>query len=474
MERAQPFSSDLQAAYAQQRDAFRADPYPAWELRADRLRRLLALLREGETRICEAIDSDFGQRSHAETQALELVPSLSALRHALRHGRGWMRARRASPGIWFRPAGARVLPQPLGVVGIIAPWNYPLYLAMGPLASALAAGNRAMLKLSEYAPDFAGLFGELVRERFDPDELAVFAGDAEQASAFSSLPLDHLLFTGSTAVGHRVMSAASARLVPVTLELGGKSPAVLAPGTDLRLAARRIVYGKLVNAGQTCVAPDHVHVPRAQVQAFADECVRAAREMYPQGLLGADYCSIIDTRHYLRLTRMLGQAREAGVPVVPLFDGEQSQDARHRLAPALLLDPPARLQVMQEEIFGPLLPLLGYECTEEVIDRINEQPRPLALYWFDDDATRIEQMLRTTHSGGVTLNDTLMHVAQDELPFGGVGPSGMGHYHGRWGFDTFSKLKPVLAQRRLAGTALVRPPYGKTFARLIAVMKRWA
>ncbi len=474
MERAQPFSSDLHAAYALQRDAFRADPYPPWELRADRLRRLLTLLDEAEPRICEAIASDFGQRSHAETQGLELVPSLSALRHALRHGRAWMRVRRARPGIWFRPAGARVLPQPLGVVGIIAPWNYPLYLAVGPLASALVAGNRAMLKLSEYAPAFAGLFAELVRERFDPDELAVFTGGAEQAAAFSSLPLDHLLFTGSTAVGRRVMSAASARLVPVTLELGGKSPAVLAPDCDLRLAARRIVYGKLVNAGQTCVAPDHVHVPRGQLQAFADECVRAAREMYPQGLLSADYCSIIDTRHYVRLASMLEQAREAGVPVVPLFEGEQAQDARHRLAPALLLDPPARLQAMQEEIFGPLLPLLGYESTDEAIARINEQARPLALYWFDNDDRRIEQMLRTTHSGGVTLNDTLMHVAQDELPFGGVGPSGMGHYHGRWGFDTFSKLKPILAQRRLAGTALVRPPYGRTFARLIAVMKRWA
>lgn len=474
MDRAPPFSSDLLTACARQRDAFRADPFPAWEIRADRLRRMVALLQDGEGRICEAIHADFGQRAHAETLALEWVPSLAALRHALRHGRSWMRRRRARPGIWFRPARAWVLPQPLGVVGIVAPWNYPLYLAVGPLASALSAGNRAMLKLSEYAPTFGGLFGELVRERFDPDEIVVFNGGAEQAAAFTQLPLDHLLFTGSTAVGRQVMAAASARLVPVTLELGGKSPTVVAPGFDLRLAAQRILYGKLVNAGQTCVAPDHVYVPRAQLPAFAEACARVAREMYPEGLQGPDFCSIIDTRHYVRLGAMLEQARSAGVRVLPLFEGEQAQDTRHRLAPALLLDPPPTLLAMQQEIFGPLLPLLGYDTTDEVIERINAQPRPLALYWFDDDARRIEHALRSTHAGGACVNDTLMHVAQDELPFGGVGPSGMGHYHGRWGFDTFSKLKPVLQQRRLAGTALVRPPYGATFARLMALMKRWS
>ncbi len=473
MDRALPFSSDLHAAYAQQRAAFRADPYPPWALRRDRLRRLLHLLTTHEQRICEAVGSDFGQRAPAETQVLDLVPSLSALRHAMRHGRAWMRSRRASPGIWFRPASAQVLPQPLGVVGIIAPWNYPLYLAVGPLASALAAGNRAMVKVSEYAPNFGRLFADLVREAFDPEELIVFGGGAEQAAAFSALPFDHLLFTGSTAVGKHVMAAASSRLVPVTLELGGKSPAVVTPGFDLRLAARRIVYGKLVNAGQTCVAPDHVHVPREQLDEFARACVDAAREMYPAGLQSPDYCSVIDQRQYLRLGAMLEQARAAGVRVLPLFDGEQMHDERHRMAPVLLLDPPPQLQVMQEEIFGPLLPLLGYERPEQAVERINEQPRPLALYWFDDDARRSDWVLHNTHSGGVTLNDTLMHVAQDELPFGGIGPSGMGHYHGRWGFDTFSKLKPVLRQRRLAGTALVRPPYGETLRRLLALMKRW-
>ena len=474
MDRPLPFSSDLHAAYSQQRAAFRAEPFPAWEVRRDRLQRMLGLLLAHERELCDAIAADFGQRASAETQVLDLVPSLAALRHALRHGRSWMRPRRASPGIWFRPASAQVLPQPLGVVGIISPWNYPLYLAVGPLASALAAGNRAMLKVSEYTPAFGSLFAELARARFDPAELVVFAGDAEQAAAFSALPLDHLLFTGSTPVGRKVMAAAASQLVPVTLELGGKSPAVVAPGFDLDLAARRIVYGKLVNAGQTCVAPDHVYVPRERLRDFADACARAARALYPDGLRSADYCSVIDTRQYMRQQALLEQARGAGVDVLPLFAGEQADGPRHRMAPALLLDPPEGLRVMQEEIFGPLLPVLGYEQTQDALDRIQQQERPLALYWFDDDARRVEHVLRNTHSGGVTLNDTLMHVAQDELPFGGIGPSGMGHYHGRWGFDTFSKLKPVLRQRRLAGTALVRPPYGPLFARLIALMKRWA
>ena len=474
MDRALPALPDLHAAHECQRAAFRADPYPQWPVRRDRLRRLLDLLQREQRRIGEAICEDFGQRSPAETAVLDLVPSLSALRHALRHGRGWMRPRRARPSIWFRPASAQVLPQPLGVVGIIAPWNYPLYLAVGPLASALAAGNRAMVKLSEFTPRFGRLFGELVAARFDPDELAVFHGDARQAAAFAALAFDHLLFTGSTAVGRKVQAAASAHLVPVTLELGGKSPAVVAPDFDLRLAARRIVYGKLVNAGQTCVAPDHVYVPRARLQAFADECVHAARAMYPAGLCSADYCSMVDTRQYLRLRSLLEQASAAGVRMQPLFDGEQRNDDAHRLAPVLLFDPPPQLRVMQEEIFGPLLPLLGYDQPEQAIERINEQPRPLALYWFDDDSRRVREVLRTTHSGGVAINDTLMQVVQDDLPFGGIGPSGMGHYHGRWGFDTFSKLKPVLRQRRLAGTALVRPPYGAAFARLIEAMKRWA
>ena len=472
MDRPPLFSSDLQAAYEHLHAASRAEPYPAWSVRRDRLRRLAALIRDNETLLCEAISDDFGHRSAAETQVLDVVPSLEAIRHALRHGANWMRPRRASASIWFWPARAQLLPQPLGLVGIIAPWNYPLYLVIGPLASAFAAGNRAMVKLSEFSPAFGAQFSRLVRASFDPAELVVFTGGADEAAAFSSLPFDHLLFTGSTAVGKRVMAAASVNLVPVTLELGGKSPAVLAPGFDVQIAADRIVYGKLVNAGQTCVAPDYVLLPRNALEPFVKACERAARRLYPQGLRSPDYCSIIDMRHYSRLTALQAQARAAGVKLHPLFDGTQHMDLQHRLAPALFLDPPDDLALMQDEIFGPWLPLVPYDDTDEAIRYINARPRPLALYWFDRDKRRIGHALHATHAGGVTVNDTLFHVVQDDLPFGGIGPSGMGHYHGRLGFETFTKLKPVLHQARLAGTALVRPPYGQTFSRLIAAMKR--
>ncbi len=472
MDRPSLFSSDLRATYEHLHAASRADPYPDWPVRRDRLRRLAALTQHHEALLCDAISDDFGHRARAETQVLDIVPSLEAIRHALRHGAGWMRARRASTSIWFWPARAQVLPQPLGLVGIIVPWNYPLYLAVGPLASAFAAGNRAMVKLSEFSPAFGAQFARLVRAAFDPAELAIFTGDADEAAAFSALPFDHLLFTGSTAVGRRVMAAASAHLVPVTLELGGKSPAVLTPGCDLALAAERVVYGKLVNAGQTCVAPDYVLVPRAELEAFVCACGEAARRLYPAGLDSPDYCSIVDLRHYSRLTGLQAQAHTAGVKSQALFDGAQRMDLRHRLAPMLFIDPPHDLALMQDEIFGPWLPVLPYDTLEQAMAQVNAGPRPLALYWFDRDKRRTAHALRTTHAGGVTVNDVLMHVAQDDLPFGGVGSSGMGHYHGRWGFDTFSKLKPVLRQPRLAGTALIRPPYGKTFARLMALMKR--
>ncbi len=472
MDRLPLFSSDLRAAYDHLHAASRAEPYPDWPTRRDRLKRLGALIRDHEALLCEAISDDFGHRAMAESQVLDIMPSLEATRHAQRHGAAWMRPRRASTSLWFWPARAQVLPQPLGLVGIIVPWNYPLYLAVGPLASAFAAGNRAMVKLSEFSPAFGAQFSRLVRAAFDPAELAVFTGGADEAAAFSALPFDHLLFTGSTAVGRRVMAAASANLVPVTLELGGKSPAVLTPGCDLALAAERIVYGKLVNAGQTCVAPDYVLLPRAELDAFITACDLAARRLYPAGLDSPDYCSIVDMRHYSRLTTLLAQARAAGVKLHALFDGAQRMDLQHRLARTLFIDPPADITLMQDEIFGPWLPLVPYDTLDEAIAHVNAGPRPLALYWFDHDKRRIAHALRATHAGGVTVNDVLMHVAQDDLPFGGVGPSGMGHYHGRWGFDTFSKLKPVLHQPRLAGTALVRPPYGKTFARLMALMKR--
>jgi coniferyl-aldehyde dehydrogenase len=311
-----------------------------------------------------------------------------------------------------------------------------------------------------------------VAARFAADEVAIVNGDATVAANFSALPFDHLLFTGSTAVGRRVMTAAAANLTPVTLELGGKSPAVVAPEYPLPHAVSRILTGKLFNAGQTCIAPDYVLVPRPQLEAFVEAARGRARQMFPQGLGSTDYCSVVNARQFARLRVYLEQARAQGVRIEALFEGAQDDTARHRLAPVLVVDPPQRLDLMQEEIFGPILPVLPYDSLEDALAFIRARPRPLALYWFDRERSRTDAMLRTTHAGGVTVNDVLLHIVQDSLPFGGIGPSGIGHYHGKWGFDTFSKLKPVFRQSRFNLLGLFGPPYRPIAKRLTQLMKR--
>jgi len=464
---------ELHHAFDRQRAAFAAQPFPSWPERAARLQRVKALLHEHESDLVSAIDQDFGGRPPSETELVEIWPSLEETKSALRHGERWMKPRHAGVAKWFLPASAQVLPQPLGVVGIIVPWNYPLYLAMGPLVAALAAGNRVMLKLSEFTPAYATLMQTIVAQAFGSDEVCVVTGDAEVAAQFSALPFDHLLFTGSTAVGRRVMAAAAANLTPVTLELGGKSPAVIAPGYPLAHAVERILVGKLLNAGQTCIAPDYVLLPRDQLEPFVAEARRAAQRLYPGGLADANFCSIANPRQYARVAGYVDEAAARGLRIETLFAGPARDDDRHRLGATLLVDPPADAAAMQDEIFGPLLPLLPYDRVEDALAHINARPRPLALYWFDHDRARTEHALRHTHAGGVTLNDTLLHVAQDTLPFGGVGASGMGHYHGQWGFDTFSARKPVFRQSRINGMGLFTPPYGGAMRRLLGWMKRF-
>ncbi len=457
---------------AAQRDAHAQAPFPEWEVRRDRLERLLQLVAGNERAIEQAIDADFGGRPHAETQIAEIFPSTAEIRTALRSGRRWMKRRRARVSKWFLPARAWIMPRPLGVVGIVVPWNYPLYLAVGPLAGALAAGNRAMIKLSENTPEFAALFQRLVAERFDPDEIAVVTGGPEVGAAFTALPFDHLVFTGSTAVGRKVMAAAAANLTPVTLELGGKSPAVIAPGYPVERACTRILVGKLLNAGQTCIAPDYVLLPRGSMDAFIESARSRARAMHPAGLADPDFCSIVDRRHYERLAHYVDEARAAGVRCVALFDAAARDDAAHRLAPVILVDPPESLAAMRDEIFGPILPVLPYDDPEEAIAFVNARPRPLAMYWFDDDSARAQRALERTHVGGACINDTLLHMVQDALPFGGVGASGMGHYHGRWGFDASSKLTPVFRQARFHAVNLFAAPYRPVVRHLLHWMKR--
>ncbi len=465
--------AELHVAFQIQRAAYDAAPFAEWDDRHSRLDRLRRILTDNEPAIEAAIDSDFAGRPRAETQIAEIFPSLAEIRSAIKHGRRWMKPRSAGVSKWFWPARANIVPRPLGVVGIIVPWNYPLFLAVSPLAAALVAGNRAMVKMSEFTPAFSALFQRLIAGAFRASEVAVITGDADVAAQFSALPFDHLLFTGSTPVGRKVMSAAAQNLTPVTLELGGKSPTVIAPGYPVEQAVQRVLAGKLLNAGQTCIAPDYVLVPRSELQSFVASACRQANRMYPGGLNDADYCSIVNARQFERLSRYLEQARSAGATIVPLFAGAERDDGRHRLAPAIVIDPPQDLEVMHEEIFGPLLPVIPYDAVKDALAFINAHPRPLALYWFDNDTQRAETVLKETHAGGVCLNETLLHVAQEDLPFGGVGASGMGHYHGRWGFDTFSKLTPVFRQSRFSGTKVFLPPYSARASKMLKLMKRF-
>ena len=463
--------ASLPSILRKQQSAFQNEPVPTLSSRLDRLCRLERLLLKHGDDIASAIAADFSGRPEVETGLLEVFPSLEGIAYTRKNLSRWMRDERRHVSLWFKPGRALVRWQPLGVAGIVVPWNYPLFLSVGPLTAALAAGNRAMVKLSEFTPRFAECFARLIAKEFSEDEVAIVQGDAAVAEAFTKLPFDALLFTGSTAVGKHVMRAAADNLTPVTLELGGKSPVVIGPEFDLDLAAKRIAFAKLLNAGQTCVAPDYVLVPRDRQEAMAKALQEAALALYGDGCNG-DYTSIINERHYARLSAMLAEAKAGGARCLPLFSGADSLSGRHFM-PHVLLDVPLNCAAMREEIFGPLLPLVPYDTVEQAIVFINERERPLALYLFDDDRARVESMIARTRSGGVTVNDCMLHVAQDDLPFGGIGASGMGHYHGVEGFRTFSKARPIFRQARFNSVPLLMPPYGPRVRQLLNFMLGW-
>ena len=452
------------------RQAVAGEPFPDYATRLRWLAAVHAMLVEAAPRWTEAVSRDFGHRSPVETQLLELFPAIEAVRHAKKQLARWMKPRRCHTGIWFQPGRSRVLPQPKGGVGVIVPWNYPVYLAIGPLVSALAAGNRVLIKTSELTPATGALLREMCEQYLGDSIAAVVEGGPEVARRFSAMPFDHLLFTGSTAVGRLVMAAASTHLTPVTLELGGKSPVLVAPGQPLRHVAERIIAGKLVNAGQTCIAPDYVLVPRHECEALVNELRAAAMRAYPVIHDNPDYSAIISERHRQRLQGLLEDAGRQGARIVPL--SAETGCRGGKLAPALVLDAPAGSAIMQEEIFGPLLPVVTYDSLDAAVRYIAERPHPLALYLFDHDNRRIGQILAATRSGGVTLNDTLLHIAQDDLPFSGIGPSGMGAYHGQTGFDTFSHLRAVFAQSRWGTSWMAGAPYGKRVQALLRLMVR--
>lgn len=454
------------------RCAFDAAPFPDANLREQRLDRLIQAVECNQERIVEAVSADFGHRARMETLFGEVVATISAARHARRHLRRWMRRRPVATPLHMKPGRSFLVPQPLGVVGILSPWNYPFFLALSPLAPALASGNRVIIKPSEVTPRSSALLAEMVDEAFHSDEVVVVTGGAEVGAACAALPLDHLLFTGSTAVGRKIAAVAASNLTPVTLELGGKSPAIIDASADLAKTARSIVFGKAFNAGQTCVAPDYVLAPRSRLDAVVDALRVAAAQMYPEMARTGDYSAIVSDRHFERLCALVDEARAAGVGVMQMADAAAMTPQR-KLPLTLILNPPRSLRVMQEEIFGPILPVIAYDTEQDAIDYVNAGERPLALYWFGRDRAARDRVLERTVAGGVTINDTNWHVVQENLPFGGVGASGHGVYHGVAGFETFSNMKAVFAQSRFANTAVLQPPFGPRSERVLGLLRRF-
>lgn len=451
----------LSGILSRQRAAFLRDGPPSLAQRKADLKKLKTAVLAQRRAIEQALNSDFGNRSAYETRIMELVPIVQTINYLRRNLKSWLRPERRRIAVHFVPSRSYVLYQPLGVVGIISPWNYPLSLALMPLATALAAGNRVMVKPSELAPATTAFLQQLLQDLYPEEQVAVVTGGADVGAAFASLPFDHLAFTGSTAVGKSVMKSAAENLVPVTLELGGKSPAIVAPDANLETAATSIAYGKLANAGQTCIAPDYVLVPDAYAEAFLSAYRRAVAKLYPAGARSENYTSIISPRHQARLRDLIGDAKKKGGHVIEMTPSSITSTSNRKLAPAVILGATADMAVMREEIFGPLLPIITYRTIEEAIAHVNRAPRPLALYYFGGEGENRRSVLERTTSGNVTVNDTLMHYVQNDLPFGGVGASGIGAYHGPEGFKTFSHAKGVFEQSRWNLGGLLRPPFSR-------------
>jgi coniferyl-aldehyde dehydrogenase len=455
-----------------QRSAFRSNASSYGE-RMDALKALEQALLRHKNDIVRAISEDYRGRAAEETLALELVPTLGEIREARKHLEEWMKPRAVPVGWQFQPARARIEMQPKGVVGILGAWNYPVFLTVGPAVGAIAAGNRVMIKPSELAPRTGALLQQIVEKTFPPDYICVINGGADVAQDFSRLPFDHLMYTGSARVGKLVMKAAAENLTPVTLELGGKSPALVHPDYPLERAAERILTGKLYNAGQTCVAPDYLLIAKTQVDEFLIIAPCIIEKLYPKLAANADYTRIIDAAHYRTLAGLLTDAQQKGAKVIHINPANETFDEDNQVfPPTLLTNVRDDMAVMQDEIFGPLLPVIGYETLDDAIAYINARPHPLALYYFDSNSARVDKVLARTTAGGVTVNDCIFHVGQTGLPFGGIGPSGMGHYHGVHGFETFSKQKGVFIEGRWTPLSLLRPPYGAVARRMLEFLAR--
>jgi len=456
---------EMKAAYA-------AEPNPSLEVRLERIGKIEKMIELNEEKICKVLMADFGVRHSIETRLAEFQMIYQACKYTRKHLKEWMKPSRMETPFTMGASLAWTQAQSLGVVGILSPWNYPVQLALIPAIAALSAGNRVWLKPSERCSRTSGFLASLIQEYFHPSEFCVSTGDAELAEQFSSLPFDHLFFTGGEAIGKRVMRAAAENLTPVTLELGGKSPAIIDPSAKLKDAAASIIYGKLLNSGQTCIAPDYVLIEQNQRDNFIEELQAAAQAQFshPDELTGP-----IDDRQLQYWQSLVSDATDRGAKVIPLLNNPAA--GARRFEPLVLIDVPGDARILHEEIFGPLLPIVTVADTGAAIRYINNRPHPLALYWFGKNKKNLQAVLEQTHSGGVTINDTLLHITVESLPFGGVGTSGMGAYHGKSGFDTFSHQKPILEVRGFLGTGLfkgskpARPPYGKGIERLLRLLK---
>ena len=436
------------------------------ETRKEWIDRCIALLIKYQNEIAEAISEDFGHRSTESSLLADVAGSIGSLKSAKENIKKWVKPekRKVTPSILgLLGAKLRLEYQPLGTVGVISPWNFPVTLTFGPLGSIFAAGNRAMIKPSEFTPKTSELMKKMFEEAFSEEEVAVFTGGPDLGEAFSSLPFDHLLFTGATSIAKHVMRAASENLVPVTLELGGKSPVIISKKSNFEVSVNRVMAGKTMNAGQICLAPDYVFIPKDKKEEFISQSKKVVTDMYPSLKDNPDYTSVINQRHYDRLQGYVEEAKEKGFEVIEINPSNEdfSQQAHHKIPPTLIVDPDDSLSVMKEEIFGPILSVKTYESIEDTVDYINSKDRPLGLYYFGDDKEEMQNVLENTTSGGVTINDVVFHVGQDNAPFGGVGPSGTGSYHGVEGFKNFSHTKTIYTQSKFDGLfGLFRPPFG--------------
>ncbi|MDX1802584.1 MAG: coniferyl aldehyde dehydrogenase [Alcanivorax sp.] len=456
----------MQKIFAAQKAAYRKQPYPSAEQRIELINRIKPMLLDHADAWVRAINDDFSNRASDETKLAELLITLEGLKYTTKKLRKWMKPQKRKVGALQWPGKTWVEYQPLGVVGIMVPWNYPIQLAVVPLITALAAGNRVMVKMSEATPATGALLEKLIAETFPEDQVAVVNGEVDVAQAFSSLPFDHLLFTGSTPVGKHIMRAAAANLTPVTLELGGKSPCIIGQDFPMKDAAERIAFGKCLNSGQTCVAPDYILCPENRVQEFVEAWQAQVAQSYPTMVDNPDYTAIVNQRQHSRLRSYLDDAREKGAQIIEINPANEDFSNSQKIPHTLVLNVKDDMQIAQDEIFGPLMMVIPYQTLDDAIEHVNDRPRPLALYYFDWNQSNCDKVLKNTHSGGVCLNDTISHVGVDDIPFGGIGASGMGAYHGPEGFLTFSKAKGIYRKGKFNGTKHILPPYDRGMHRL--------